>query len=146
MRGVSNTLSIPPSLYKWPQRVSSQQFSHPVVFPDQQSFSQFTLAPELLYILLKEPWPSTSPGKKDATRHFRYPGLPRSSLWGICEFLLSKESHQDNIPISKKSQTPLAVKTLPCPGDHLASIFQVQNANLSVSHEKGIDQWVVTPF
>jgi hypothetical protein len=42
----------------------------------------------------------------------------------------------------------MAIKTreFKLPRDHLVSIFQVRNANLSVSREKGIDQWVVTLF
>lgn len=38
------------------------------------------------------------------------------------------------------------LKFPPAPRAHLANIFQVQTTNPSVSPEKGLDRWVVTPF
>lgn len=102
--------------------------------------SQLTLPPESFYILLrKETGSWVSPGREDAIRHFRQPGLPCFS-WGIWEFLPLRESHQDNIAIHKKSQMPLAIKIPSCPKRTFSKYLPG-----SVSHEKGMDQWVVTP-
>lgn len=46
----------------------------------------------------------------------------------------------------RNHKCPWPLKVPPAPRAHLANIFQVQNTNPSVSPEKGLGRWVVTPF